>query len=161
MKIKKKRSAGEILEEIETLGQEDENKAIKWVKEVGKRDEQESKEEFDDSLTKLESKKKRLGYKDALVEEIQGLMRGLSSEVPKGFGWNCVKSDKGIVFIVFTPDGKRFVRGNTVCLIPEIDMQGALEKLYDMIDFMESLLPKEEDSLVDLQGNKLTNGTTK
>lgn len=125
----------ELSEKIDVLGQESEDKAVKWVKEAQNEEDKIQEQENNDSLNKLDLSRKSLSYSDILVEEALSLMKGF--DVPKGFYWGVTKTNKGIAFWYKTPDGKTFAKGNTICLVPEIDMNGVVRKVFKMIDEME------------------------
>lgn len=140
-KKEKEKKIGEYIEEIELMGQDSEDNAVKYVQEVGKREEQESKQENDDSLNKLDLNKKSLSYSQILVEEAQSFMGGF--DIPKGFTWGVLKSMRGIIFWYRTPQGKTHARANTICLVAEYDMNGVVRKVFKMIDEMEKLEEKK------------------
>lgn len=136
----KEKKIKELEEEIEVLGQDSEDKAVKWVQEVGKRDEQQANQEYSDSLNKLDLKKRSLTYSQILVEEANLFLKGF--DIPKGYTWGALKTREGIVFWYRNPQGKYFAAGNTISLIPEYDMNGVVRKTYKMLDIIE----KEADS---------------
>ena len=133
MKKKKK----ELFEEIEVLGQDDEDKALKWVQEIGKRDERQAKQSESDSLNKLDLKKNSPSYSQILVEEAQSFMDNF--DLPPGFSWGSIKTIKGIAFWYRDSNGKVFSRGNTISLVPEIDMNGVVRKVFMMLDEIEGV----------------------
>lgn len=130
----KKKKLHELEEKIEYMGQESEDAAVKYVQEVNKEWEEEEKKEFDDSLNKLDMNR-GLTYSQILVEEAESFMSNF--DIPKGFSWGVKKTKEGIAFYFRNPKGQWYASGNTICLIPEYDMNGVVRKVHKMLDEME------------------------
>ena len=111
-----------IAEEIEAMGQDDEVKAAKWVKEKGKENEKIQNEKDAVALEKLHDKRKQVyGYKDILLRE--ALIRLKDYDVPSHYYIEIGKTEKGLIFgFKHFTDKQWFMKGMKVCMIPKYDL---------------------------------------
>jgi len=126
-----KKTAAELEEEIDVLGQESEVKASKWVKEKGKEADKETKRVVGDTLETLEGKNRfRIAdYWRALADILS--KAAAEEEFPQGWTSHTFIEDKGLVFVLYSPDKRKFARAFKPSHIPEFDFK-AIEQ------FMES-----------------------
>lgn len=127
----KKKSAGEIEEIIDATGQESETKAAKWIEEIGKEDDHYTQEVKARDLETLEKKNqfKIIDYWQALADIMTRVAH--QEEFPKGWRHHVFIDTKGIVFVLYSPDNRKFVRA----------MKPSHEPTYDFTatdKFMES-----------------------
>ena len=125
-----KKKIEELEEEIDAMGQENEIKAAKWVKEKGKEWDQEVAQEQGKTLEILEGKTryKFADYKRFLGEEL--MKAGTDEGYPEGWMHQSAVTDKGIVFYLRSPDKRLFVRAFTPTNIPKYDLV-AIEKIIE------------------------------
>lgn len=126
-----KKNAAELEEELEATGQDSEPEAARWVKEKGKESDKETERVISDTLTTLEDKNrfKIADYWRALADIMSKAAVG--EEFPRGWSSHTFIEDKGLVFVLYSPDKRKFARAFKPSHIPEFDFQ-AVEK------FMES-----------------------
>lgn len=124
IKNRKKKVAEEV-ERIETLGQESEKKAVKWVKENTKEIQAKEKEKEAGELSRLDSKKKNIvSYKEELAKIIYD--RLAKNLWPKGYKYLVNTSPKGIGIFIKNAQGKEYGRGMLVTFMPEYDLNAAV-----------------------------------
>jgi hypothetical protein len=106
-----KLKAGEFVEEIDATGQEDEEKAAKWVKEVNKQTDLKSDIIKNDLLTFLEdhSHGKIKTYELALENLTISIMKMI--DFPPRWDWEVGSSIRGVAVRIRRPDGEIFGRG--------------------------------------------------
>lgn len=128
---KKKKSASDVLEELEAMGQDSETKAVKWVKEQNAEQEKLDDERKAISQWMLNDKKKQITtYKDALLFEMKRQMIDSYDFLPENFLWYPKSTEKGICLYIRDSHNKWYARGMLVSTVPEYDLQ-AIERLID------------------------------
>lgn len=122
---KRKKKIAEEVERLETLGQESEKKAVKWVKENTKEEKKKEKEIEATDLTRLYSKKRLfLTYKEELAKILYERLR--KNIWPKGYHYVVTTSPKGIAVFIKNPQNKWYSRGISLSYIPEYDLNAAV-----------------------------------
>lgn len=138
-----KRQAAEDAEKVSVLGQENEHKAAKWVKEVGKEDRKQEAQRVADTLTKLDDVKGNIvTYKGKLMEEMRKEMGYWIDDVPTGFHWASQSTDKGIVLWIKNPQGEYFAKGISLSNNPEVDLN-AIARI--IVTALKEMIKQEED----------------
>lgn len=118
-----KRNADEEAEEIDTLGQESETKAVKWVQEIEKREEKKRQDAEGKQLELIEKKRrfKKNEYYDALVHLAKKQLHDY--DIPKGYEVDVLsKGDGRILFGVHKIGYKWYAKGMRVCADPHYDI---------------------------------------
>lgn len=143
----KKKRTNDIIEEIETLGQEDEKKAVKWVQEQGKVGEEQVQEKKNKILDNLEKKKKTVySYKDALFVELYRQMVSCYELLPMGFSWIPKRSDKGLELWIRDPHNNFYAKGMYISNNPLYDLN-CIERMIDQaLVYMDKL--EEQQALI-------------
>ena len=126
---KSKLRAEEEAERIDILGQPNEAKAVKWIKEVAKEEEKKEEEQRSISLDQLHSSRRRIfTYRDTLILAFFRLLNYWKDQLPRGYNWTCQLTKKGIVLIYRNKKGEYFARGLIVSGDPKSDLTG-IERL--------------------------------
>jgi|CXWL01.1.fsa_nt_gi ribosome-associated protein YbcJ (S4-like RNA binding protein) len=120
---KSKLLAGELAERIDTLGQEDELAAAKWVMEEGKEVKQDDEEFETRHLDNLETKKSYLfkNYKEYLTSVITEIMSS-RLDLPKQWQFSAWNNSKGVGLSLMAPDKRIFARAFTPMNVPKYDL---------------------------------------
>jgi hypothetical protein len=138
MKKKLNKKLEEELEVIEATGQESEEKARKWVKEVAKTEEKKEKEKHNKRLEYLEKQRKlpkTLNYKQSLMKFLHDLI--LEINLPKTFSWGVWYDGVGIRVDVADPMRNVRRRAFKISYSPEHDINACylfsfwIEKIYN------------------------------
>lgn len=124
-----KRNAGQLAEEIDAMGQKNEEKAVKWVKEVEAREEKKRTEE-DARLEEEIAKKRRFkknDYYEALLKYAKKLFADY--DIPRGYNVDVVLKDEGKLIFGLQKVGFRwYAKGMTICGEPKYD-KNCIERL--------------------------------
>lgn len=123
-----KLKAGEFVEELEATGQENEDKAAKWIKEVEKANEKKVQEGRDEVKEFLKDKSRFKTYEYYLARLLYKAIKG-SISWPKGFQWRVTHNERGVAVIVKDPNKQWFSRGFKPAHHPDFDLN-AVQKLY-------------------------------
>lgn len=125
----------EFEEELDVLGQDSEDKAAKAVIEKGKKNQKKEDKKRSDILAQLDDNRNKIFiYKDVFFQKFQEELE--EYDIPKGFRWGVVKTDKGIV-LYFTYQGRNFARGMTISNNPLYDMNCADRLIGKALDAMD------------------------
>ncbi len=119
---KSKENAGLTAEEIDAMGQESETKAVKWVQEVEKRNQEQISYE---TLTLQEDLEKKRRYdKNPYYQSLYNLaIKELSNyDVPKGYQVDVVWKDKGLVFGLRKIGFRWYAKGMSISGEPKYDI---------------------------------------
>jgi hypothetical protein len=124
-------------EEIDSMGQESEIKAAKWVKEKGKEKDKEVEKEESKKLETLEQKTKRvfLDYKQTLADILD--KEAFVEEFPKEWKYHVAVTEKGICMFVVSPEKKLYVRAISPVNEPKYDLTAVysiLESVWVLIE---------------------------
>lgn len=145
--------AGELAEEIDTLGQDSESKAVKWVQEKEAEREKEAKVEKTDAIEKLSDVvDQSFTYRRKLYEYAVKEMKGY--DLPKGFFWLVELNDKGLLFSYRIPNGRKFAKGIKISTFVREDMQAIDRFIQIMLDEMEEV----EDYFINRREKKTESG---
>lgn len=130
---------GEALEKIDTLGQEDEHKAAKWVKEEAAASEKIEKEKeavllekFDKADTTIKS------YSYMVAKTLHDFV--LEINMPPTYQWGVVPTNKGIVLIIQDKNKKQHIRKFKLLHDPKFDLNACYhfamwaEDVYDQCE---------------------------
>lgn len=138
----KKQIAQEV-EEIETLGQESDEKAVKWVQEVEKRNMHEEDEKRAAEEWKLHDSRKRVfTYETALAQACQRRMVEYDEFVPKGFMWIARLSKKkkgGLEIWIRDPKDKFYCKAMIISHSPKFDLNWIDNTIVMGLDQMDEL----------------------
>jgi len=149
-----KRRAEESLEELDTLGQENETKAAKWVIEKEKDNLHTESEKKAEAEWKLHDARKTVWtYNDSLVDEMIRMI--LMSDVPPGYRLAPRAVKEGMQFWIRDKEGSWYVKGMTISGIPKYDLNGLDRNLEKALNFIDSLEenpakagPKNETTII-------------
>lgn len=134
---KSKIKAAELAQELDTLGQDSEEKAAKAVIEKGQEEEKIEAKKEADSLEKItDARRNDNDYTQALLREAKILALGY--DLPKGFLWSLKVTSKGLALFIKAPNGKMFAHGMKIIYEPYHDMKGSHALLIKGLDFMDS-----------------------
>ena len=117
---KSKQNAGIEAEEIDAMGQESDERAVKWVKEVEDRQQREEQERVANDQFLLEHKRKfkKNDYYEALLAMAKKELSGY--EVPQDYGVDCLLKDDGKLIFGIQKVGYRwYAKGMTICGEPK------------------------------------------
>lgn len=126
----------DLEERIDILGQEDDDKAVKWVKENDKEVLAEVQKEEEILVDRLTSKKTETSYKQILIAKYEVEMK--TYEIPIGFKWAVMPSKEGIIVFFKSNTGKVYARGTKVCMIPKYDLNAMDRLLVRAFDAMQA-----------------------
>jgi hypothetical protein len=134
-----KRQAGELDEYLGAVGQVDEVKAAKWVKEEGKEIEKEVQQEQNTAKEVLEKSNKYTirDYWRTLADSLTQM--ALREEFP--WQWHVKITDKGIATFIMSPDKHLFVRAFKPCHDPKYD----LNAMYKVLESAWAVINKKEE----------------
>lgn len=122
---KRKKKIAEELEKIDTLGQDSEKKAVKWIKEVDKERIKEEKETESQEISSLTSKKKQVvTYKEELARILY--KRLVKNVWPKGYRFIVNVTPKGLEVHIRNQKNKWYGKGISVTFMPEYDLNAAV-----------------------------------
>lgn len=147
------------IEEIDLMGQEDEEKGVQVVKEISKRDELEAQKSENESLNKLNDRKKQVNlYWQAILKECKRKIK--EYEIPKGFSIGCTLTSKGLVvgYRYFT-DKMWFMKGIKISANPVYDMQGVDRLLNEALDEIAQRIDNKEKNHTTAGGIILPGGS--
>ena len=133
---KSKKDAGELIEQIQSTGSENESLGIKSSLELGKN--QEEKERNLESVAREileEQRRTKEGYKIALYDEF--LRRCLTADLPPSHRWGVKSTDKGFVLYVETPSKKVYARGMLISGEVKYDLNCIDRLIVKALDFMD------------------------
>lgn len=144
--LKSKKNAGELAEEIDTLGQESETKAVKWVQEVEKRERKEHEEDEAKALEDLYDKRKYT--KNVYFNSLYNLAKQQFAryDVPAGYNIDVtLKEDGRLIFGLQKIGFKWYAKGMKPCGEPKYDIN-CVERLViqTMIALDELVLQHEQ-----------------
>ena len=127
----------DVVEIIDTLGQDSEDKAVNPVIEYNRELEKKSQKKEDDFLEKLSDiNKKEIYYRSILAE---ARIRLLEFSPPRGFDWIFRVSDKGLALFIKSPDGQQYGHGMKILGEPLHDARGIDALISKGLDYMEVL----------------------
>lgn len=122
---KRKLKIGEELEQLAAVGQENDKKAVKWVKERRRNDIKKDKASEANDLEILSSKRKTIiSYKEELARIVY--QRLLKNNWPQGYKFVVNVTPRGIEIHIRTPQNKWFGKGIALTHDPEIDLNAAI-----------------------------------
>lgn len=122
---KRKRIIGEELEKLDVLGQESDKKAVKHVQAETKRIALEEKKKEDETLEKLDSKKKWFEtYVYMLCKELHDMV--VEVGLPKSVSWGVWFDGKGIVLAIRDKKKHDYRRAFAVVQDPKYDLNACL-----------------------------------
>ena len=148
---------GEINEYLDATGQEDDEKAAKWVIETEKQKEKESQEEQIKKVEELERTRKwtKKEYIFKLAEMANEMAKSL--DLPKGYIYRINYGDEKLNVMLKTPTGKFFGRGIKPCGITTYDYQ-AIETILlqceNTVDKIEKRGQYRQDGIILPNGGK-------
>lgn len=135
----------EEIEEIDQLGQDSEIKAVKLIQEKQKESDHEESEKSALLWEKLhKAKEKTFTYKEALLSHMKLLKDTYTEEIPSGYQWWIIPTEKGIVLSVRTREGKWFAKGIQVCGDPKYDINAVERLIWKALEFIDSLEQTQE-----------------
>ncbi len=133
----KKVKPADLNEELDATGQENETKAAKWVIEKENAREKEDKEVFE-AEKEILGKKKKFKFMDYKRTLAQMTARALEeTPLPEGWRSHVAITDKGIVTMIWAPDGRNFVRAFSPVNVPRYDtvaIEKVLESAWVMVE---------------------------
>lgn len=117
-----KKNANELAEEIDATGQESETKAVKWVQEVEKRNQQEqTKQEANEQ--DILHKKRRYKKNDYFQSLLTMAQRRLAEyDIPKEYATSVQLRDNKLIFGLCKIGYRWYAKGMTICGEPTYDI---------------------------------------
>lgn len=107
-----RRARGELEERLDAVGQESEEKAVKWVIEENQERDKQKQKEFEDTLHFFIAKRKTIkGYYEALARLTDNLLKGYIDWGGKWLYRATYNNARGVGVIIQDPDGNTFARG--------------------------------------------------
>lgn len=145
-----KKELGEQTEKIEAMGQENEHQAAKWVKEEGKRIRKEEQKKRDDVTEQLYDSRHHIQtYKEKLLEEMRREMAVWSEELPKGYGWFCQGTSKGIALYYHDQSKQWYGKGLIIANDPKYDLNGIARLIVEAVDTaVKQSEPVRDDGII-------------
>lgn len=135
----------EEIEEIEQLGQDSETKAVKLIQEKQKEEDILQTEKDALMWEKMhKARNKTFTYRDALLSHMKLLKDTYAEEIPGGYSWFIIPTDKGIMLTVKDRSGKWFAKATKVCGEPKYDINAVERLIWKALEFIDSLEQKEE-----------------
>lgn len=132
---KKKMSAGEEGEMIDTMGQSSEKKGIQAVQEVMKEDEIKNNKRKELELEVLDKvKNQNAAYRETIIYMLHDKVAGV--EFPKGWSWGVWFDGKGAVVAVRDSGGKNYKRAFRITYETKYDYQA----IFKFADWVEDLV---------------------
>lgn len=162
-------------EEVMAAGQDDLHQAIKEIEKQVQQEQKEEKQKEDDILNKLDMKRKYASsYRDQLAQSLAEMLMNL--DWVRGWTADCVvtsgqpisikgkpfQTQKGILLVVCTPDGRVFHQGMKVTGEPLLDYAGLYTLALQVENTMDKerglLLSEKTPGILDKDGKPLTTG---
>lgn len=146
----KKVAIAEEQEKIETLGQDSNKKAKKWVEEEIKEQDKQEKKHQDDAMEILtDARKKIFTYKDALLKEMRREMINWLEDLPQGFTWHAMYTSKGLVLWLRNNKGEWYAKGLKLSGEPKYDLNGIARLIVSAIkEANDQVKPKKTDGII-------------
>lgn len=119
---KTKNQVGELAEKIDAMGQDNEIKAAKWVKEQNKIDEAEE-DEYKNKKTEVLERKSRYSftnYKQYLADIVLDIIKN-NLGVVRGWTYRSFYSDKGVGLVLLNGE-RKFIKAFMPNNIPKYDL---------------------------------------
>ncbi len=133
------------MEELEATGQDSEEKGAKAVIKIQKEFEENQKKQDARTWELLHSKRRTVAnYKDALLNHMKLLKDNFNDEVPPGYQWWIMPTEKGILLTVRTKEGKWVGKGTMVSGEPKYDINAVERLLFKGLEYIDSLEQIEE-----------------
>jgi hypothetical protein len=154
--MKKSRSfkKGELEEQIDVLGQEDEAEAAKWVIKDLDAVELKKKNEYDDTLQFFDDKKKTFrSYYEALANQVHILLENFVDWHDLPYLRSVAHSMRGVGVVVQDPEGKTFARGFKPMGEPKYDLHAIKVLIWQTENVVEEYVSKHPQGEVDRQDN--------
>ena len=133
--LKNRKAIGEFKEELDTLGQDSEEKAAKWVIEKGKEDRKKADEAEARILEGLEKEKNKrfTHYHEALYKTAKRKI--LEYGVPPKYYMDCQLTPKGLLFGFRSYASKKWeMKGMKITMIPRYDLFAIIMMINDALD---------------------------
>ncbi len=149
--MKKKVKSADLNEELDATGQENEEKAAKWVIEKEDRLEKEAKESEDAEKDILEKKRKFkfMDYKRTLAQLAARSFE--DSPLPRGWRNHVAITDKGIVVYIVSPDHRPYLRAFTPVNDPKYDtvaVEKVIESAWVQVENWENAQQKTNGGII-------------
>lgn len=120
---KKLKQKIEVDEKLEAMGQEDEEKAAKWVIEENQNIELKREKDYNDTLTFFDKKRKKFStYYEAIANLLNNLLDHYVDWIPGFHHETTVNQARGVGVILKTPDNQLYARGFKPCGEPKYDL---------------------------------------
>lgn len=119
----KKQRPSDLAEELDATGQEDDKKAVKWVKEVEDKEQKDAKKQEDDEMEQLLTKQR--GTKNPYYEALYQMAKKRLSEydIPSNYRVDVVLKPEGKIIFGLQRVGFRwYAKGMTICGEPKYDI---------------------------------------
>lgn len=137
--------AGEFEEKIDAMGQENEEKAAKWVIEENDQIEKDKQKSLDDALHFYTDKRKTVrGYGEALSRHLHYLLNHYVDWAGMKFKYESTYSSRGVGVIVQGPDGQTFARGFKPCGEPKYDIHAMKTLIWQTENIVEEYKERNE-----------------
>lgn len=122
----------ELIDKIEQMGQDSEEKGKKAVQQFAKEKEQEEKKKEAEALDKLNTKNYNL-YWDRIKNEAKRKIR--EYDIPRGFYVDCGLTSKGLVIgYKHYTDSLWFMKGMKISTLPTVDLWGVDKLINEALD---------------------------
>ena len=132
------------IEEIEALGQEDDKKAVKAVKEIVSKEVKKEQEKEDRLLGILHSSNSFIrSYFDLLRDLLDGFCGMV--KLPNGYDYRVINDSVGISLIIKTPIGY-FTRGFKPCHMEKYDLNAVHSIARDFDDTIDKVRTRKQSS---------------
>lgn len=144
-----KRKKAELEEEIDVLGQENEEEASKWVIETLDGVEAGKKQEYDDALQAFSDKNKKFRtYYEALARQLDYLLKYKVDWLGHKFEYQATfNKARGVGVMVKDPLGRIFARGFKPSGEPKYDLHALKVLIYQTENVIEEYEEKNAESL--------------
>ena len=140
-----KQHAGQLAEEIDAMGQESEEKAVKWVQEVEHREEK-KRQETDAQHAEQIAKKRRFKKNDYYIALYQYASKLLKEyDIPQGYEVDCYLKEEGkLVFGVRKVGYRWYAKGMIICGEPKYDKNCIERLVYQTMMALDELEGQHE-----------------
>lgn len=157
---KSKRIAAALSEEIDVLGQENEEQAAKWVIEKGNEIEKKKESQYNDALTFFSEKNKRFAtYYEALARQLHYLLYHYVDWAGYEFEKESTFSSRGVGVMIKDPDGDVYARGFKPNGDPKYDLHAIKVLIWQTENVVEEYAKKQSPiSGSDLGGTAIIKG---
>lgn len=148
-----RKNVAEEAEQIETLGQESEEKAVKWVQEVEKeREHEETEKSAEEHWILHDNKQKFFTYQNAVLTTCRRRMVEYDEFVPKGFYWiaqlRITKKLRGLEIWIRDPKDRFYCKAMKISGDPVFDLNwidNAIQYGLNQMDELDQKYKAEEE----------------